>query len=118
MRGTTVLILIGIIGAILNWQDVVGLFEPGPVASDLSGGADVVLYTTKQCGYCAKARRHLDRRGIPYVDQDINVSQAAYRQFKKLGGRGMPVIVVGSEVMHGFGAQRLDRMLAGLARGQ
>jgi glutaredoxin-like YruB-family protein len=88
----------------------------GPAAvEDLATAAtsrSVTLYTTSWCGICKRAKAHLERKGVPYRALDIEQDRSARDQFKRLGGRGVPLIVVGNRSMHGFDAQRLDRMLA------
>lgn len=72
----------------------------------------VNIYTTDWCGVCKKAKRYLDSQQIRYTEHDIEKSQKAKREFDRLGGKGLPVIVVGRQKMHGFSPQRLDAMIA------
>ena len=72
----------------------------------------VKLYTTAWCGYCKKAKAHLAARGVPYREIDVEGTDSAKREFSALGGRGVPVILVGSQRMDGFDAAGLDTMLA------
>jgi glutaredoxin-like YruB-family protein len=89
----------------------------GPAAvediTNVAGGRSVTLYTTSWCGICKRAKAHLDRKGVSYRAVDIEQDRSARDEFKRLGGRGVPLIVVGNRSMHGFDARRLDRMLAG-----
>ena len=73
----------------------------------------VVMYGTSSCGYCRAARNYLNARGVPYTDIDVESSDAARAEFQRLGGRGVPVILVGNQRMDGFSAERLGQMLAG-----
>lgn len=59
------------------------------------GQVDVVLYTTARCGYCARARRFLNRNDIAWCEKDINRSDSHYREFKSLGGSGVPLALFG-----------------------
>jgi glutaredoxin len=72
----------------------------------------VKLYTTAWCGYCKKAKAHLAARGVPYREIDVETSESGEREYRDLKGRGVPVILVGSQRMDGFDAQGLDAMLA------
>ncbi len=74
--------------------------------------APVVLYATSWCPYCAKARAHFARKGVAYVEVDIEKSAAAHAEFRRLGGRGVPLILVGSEKMSGYSERGLDALLA------
>jgi glutaredoxin len=63
------------------------------------------------CPYCRKAREFFARRGIRYTELDIEKSPAARAEYDRLGARGVPVILVGTQRMNGFGEERLARML-------
>lgn len=77
-------------------------------------GADVVMYTTSWCGYCAKARELLNSQRVPFVELDIERSAEANAEMKSLGGHGVPVIVVKGEVIKGFDQRRLQALINGL----
>jgi glutaredoxin len=87
--------------------------QPGPAAQ---ATGPVVMYATSWCPYCAKARAHFARKGIAYVEHDIEKSAAANAEFKRLGGRGVPLILVGTEKMRGYSEQGLDALLARASR--
>lgn len=73
---------------------------------------NVVLYTTTTCGVCKRALAYLDRRGVRYLNKDINADPEAREEFRKKGGRGVPLIEVDGEIMRGFNQQRLDELLS------
>jgi len=62
----------------------------------------VVMYGTSWCKYCAKARKYFHEQGIRYTDYDIEKNQAAKKRYDEIGGRGVPVILVGKRRMNGF----------------
>lgn len=70
----------------------------------------VTLYGTQWCGACAKARRHFNTNGIPYDDYDIDRSADARRRYDRLGGHGVPLILVGDEQLTGFSARRFEAL--------
>jgi glutaredoxin len=74
--------------------------------------AEVKMYATSWCPYCAKARAYFARRGITYVEVDIEKSREGRAEYDKLGARGVPVILVGSQRMNGFSEARLSNLLA------
>lgn len=76
----------------------------------------VVMYATSWCPYCAKARAYFARAGIAYVEHDVEKSASANAEFKRLGGRGVPLILVGRERMNGFSEQGFEDMLARASR--
>lgn len=80
-------------------------------SASADGQPAVVMYTTASCGYCRAARQFFDKSGIAYTDLDINQSEKNGEEFRKLGGRGVPLILVGEEKMVGFNAQLLQAKL-------
>ena len=68
---------------------------------------EVILYSTEQCGYCKKARELMDEKGIPYLDYDINRSTEAKNEWKSLGGKGVPVLVINNKVIHGYNRKKI-----------
>ena len=82
----------------------------------------VVIYTTPTCPHCRRALQHMQARNIAYVQKDVQHDQANRAEFKRLGGRGVPHILMGSTVMVGFSPQNFDhkygawRAEAGAAR--
>jgi glutaredoxin len=77
---------------------------------------EVVMYATSWCPYCAQARAYFKESGIAYVEHDVEKSASAKAEFKRLGGRGVPLIVVGREKLNGFSEQVLEALLAHAAR--
>lgn len=86
--------------------------DPAGSASGAKAGS-VVMYSTSWCGYCKKAARHFRNNKIPYTEYDIEKSEAAARQYRKLKGRGVPIILIGERRMNGFNAKVFDRIYHG-----
>jgi glutaredoxin len=84
-----------------------------PVAA---AAVPVVMYATSWCPYCAKARAYFGRNGIAYTEHDIEKSPAARAEFKRLGGRGVPLILVGRERVNGFDELAFEFALQKAAR--
>lgn len=72
----------------------------------------VVMYSTSWCGVCKDARKYMRTKGIRYMEYDIEKMPSRQREFKRLGGKGVPLITVGEQKMSGFSASRLESMLA------
>jgi glutaredoxin len=68
----------------------------------------VIMYSTSWCGYCKKAAKHFKKNKIRYTEFDIERSAKAAREYKKLKGRGVPVILIGNRRMNGFSAKTFD----------
>ena len=73
--------------------------------------AAVKMYATSWCPYCAKARAYFARRNIAYVEIDIEKSSEGRAEYKRIGGRGVPLILVGAERMNGYSEARLSQLL-------
>lgn len=80
----------------------------GPAHSANAGS--VVLYGTRWCGYCKKAKAYFNARNISYVDYDIETDATALAQFKGFGGGGVPVIFVGDTRINGFNEAAFERV--------
>ena len=104
-------------GAAKKVELKINTYQGAPVVSSLGtpaagiGKGRVKMYTTAWCGYCKKARAHLNARRIPYEDLDVERSSQAKQEFVALKGRGVPVILVGNQRMDGFDASQMDSML-------
>jgi glutaredoxin len=82
------------------------------LAEVVSGGAEVVLYSTSWCGVCRKAKAYFDTNGIAYTEYDIEKSAKGKREFDRLGGRGVPVILVGDKRLNGFSSASFKKIYA------
>jgi glutaredoxin len=77
----------------------------------------VVIYGAEWCGACHDAARYLRRKGIAYVEKDIENDPAAAKEMQqklaKSGMRGgsIPVIDVRGKLMVGFDPGQLDAAL-------
>jgi glutaredoxin len=92
--------------------------NPGAGRSVSAGGGasagrepEVLLYYADWCGYCTKAKRHLDRAGVDYVLRDVDNPHIKQELLEKTGQKGIPVIEVDGRIMKGYNAQRLDELI-------
>jgi glutaredoxin len=79
-------------------------------SSHINIGKKVIIYTTSRCGYCKKAKRHFKEKRIRYKEMNIENSKNAKRQFEKMKGTGVPIILVGNKRMNGFSKAGFDRL--------
>ena len=84
----------------------------GPAQVSRVSGADsgVTIYTTAWCGVCKNAKAYLKQNGIPFREWDVEKTEYGEIKFQQLGGRGVPLITVGSQKMMGFEPTRLMEM--------
>ena len=78
--------------------------------SSFDVGKEVVMYSASWCGVCKKARRYFEQRGIQYTEYDIEKSAKGKTQFRKLGAKGVPVILVGNRRMNGFSVDGFEQL--------
>lgn len=68
------------------------------------------LFIKPYCGWCHKAMRWLDDRGIEYETVDVISDEAAFDEMIRLSGQELaPVIDVNGEILADFGPDQLAR---------
>lgn len=72
----------------------------------------VTIYSTPTCHFCQMAKEFLKEQGIGYAE--FNVAQDLEKRqemIQKSGQMGVPVILVGDELIVGFDKERLESAL-------
>jgi glutaredoxin len=82
-------------------------------ATQPTASKSVIMYSTTWCGYCKKAKRHFNKNNIAFREYDIEKNAQAAREYKKLKGGGVPLILIGERRMNGFSAQAFDNIYYG-----
>jgi glutaredoxin 3 len=73
---------------------------------------EITVYTTPTCGYCRHLKSYLEQRGVEYTERDVSVDRdAAEEMVQRSGQMGVPVTVIGDQVVVGFDRARLDSLL-------
>ena len=99
-------------GAVWAGRPLLQEKTPSAAASARQGEQpDVLLYATEWCGYCAATRSFFAAQGIRYTELDIEKSSIGRDGYRQLGGRGVPLIVIGDAVVHGYDESRLRALL-------
>lgn len=71
---------------------------------------NIRLFVKPYCGWCHKAQRWLDERGIKYETLDVIADSHAYTEMVNLSGQRLaPVIDVDGEILADFGPEELAR---------
>lgn len=73
--------------------------------------ARIVLYSATWCGWCKKAKRHLDAQGVDYEIRDIDNPANLDELVAKTGQKGIPVLDVGGKVVTGYSPDQYDRLI-------
>lgn len=90
------------------WQPAAGISKQGAF---FAGQPEVILYATDWCGYCAATREFFAANGIRYSELDIEKSRTAFEEHRRLGGNGVPLVVVGDNLVHGYDDAQLRVLL-------
>lgn len=70
----------------------------------------VVMYSTVWCGVCKKARRYFRANDIPFKEFDVETSERGRKDYARLNGRGVPIVLVGKYRMDGFNPGRFQQV--------
>ncbi len=70
----------------------------------------VVLYSVPACGSCDLARAYLQKRKVPFTEQNLdNNPELQQKLKKKIGSLSAPTITIGEKIMKGY----VDSLLEG-----
>ena len=86
--------------------------SPPSPQSPQSQAEQVILYTTPTCPYCKLAMKHVRDNQIPYLEKDVRANPVYAAEFKRIGGGGVPYILMGAASMRGFNAASFDKQYA------
>lgn len=112
------LLLLAVAGAALWIARPMWLGADTPATeSTRYGQPEVVLYSTAWCGYCKAARGFFDENRIRYTEHDIENTATGRDGHRRLGGQGVPLIVVGDTVIHGYDEAGLRQQLGPWLKG-
>jgi len=75
------------------------------------------LFIKPYCGWCHKAMRWLDERGIQYEKLDVIADAKAFDEMVKLSGQTLaPVLDVDGKILADFGPEELAKFWESLKR--
>jgi len=73
----------------------------------------VTVYSTPTCPYCKRVKDYLTQKGVSFSDYNVAEDrEKAKEMIDKSKQMGVPVIVVGDDVVVGFNQAKLDSLLA------
>jgi glutaredoxin len=85
-------------------------FNPSLITQRKSSSKNVVMYSAAWCGYCKQARKYFKRNKIAFNEYDVEKTQKGKTDYRKLGGNGVPIILVGRQRMNGFSPAGFEKL--------
>jgi glutaredoxin len=92
-----------------KWDVISTTLNPPPDYA-LEHNGRVILYATDWCGYCTKARNFMRSNKIEYFEYDIEKSAEGKNQYDRLGGKGIPVLLINGEVVTGYNPAKILKL--------
>ena len=72
---------------------------------------EVTIYTTPTCPWCHRTKAWMRDKKIRYKEVDITTDKKGLEEMVRISGQtGVPVIVVGDEIIVGFNEKRLNEI--------
>lgn len=73
---------------------------------------EVTIYSTPTCHFCHAAKEFLNEKNIAFTDHNVAEDMEKRQEMmQKTGQMGVPVIMVGDEIMVGFDQNHLSQLL-------
>lgn len=73
----------------------------------------VIIYTTPSCVYCKMAKDFFKENNVVYQEFDLTTDiQKRNEMFEKSGQMGVPVILIGEEIIIGFDKAKIKKLLS------
>lgn len=72
----------------------------------------VTVYSTQSCPYCVMVKDYLKEKNIEFEDIDVGKDREKAREMvEKSGQMGVPVVIIGDDVIVGFNRPRIEESL-------
>lgn len=73
----------------------------------------VTIYSTPTCQYCEQAKEYMKEHEIDYKEYDVSSDTDRRKEMiEKSGQMGVPVIIIGDDLMVGFEQDRFEQMVS------
>lgn len=108
MKKYILIFLVAVI--VVNWGAINRFIDPPPDYSIAHDGK-VILYATSWCGYCQKARELLNDNNIAFHEYDVEDSEEGRQQYDRLGGKGVPVLLINGTVVDGYDPSKILKLV-------
>jgi mycoredoxin len=97
-----------------NWFPAPAFTEGDFSAHYSANRLQVVLYGTRSCVFCQRARDYFIAQKIAFTDQLIDSPGEAAKSFAPLNIATVPVILIGNRMISGFNPKAIDEALTQL----
>ncbi|PKL15178.1 MAG: NrdH-redoxin [Spirochaetae bacterium HGW-Spirochaetae-6] len=72
----------------------------------------IKVYTTPTCHFCQKVKDYLKAKNVAYSELDVSKNpQYAQEMVQKSGQMGVPVVLLGNQIVVGFDKPKIDKIL-------
>lgn len=72
----------------------------------------VRIFTTETCGYCKMAKEFFQKNNVTYEEHDVGKDLEKRKEMiDKSGQMGVPVIMIGDDMVVGFNKPRISELL-------
>ena len=73
---------------------------------------NVIIYSTPTCHFCHMAKDFFKEKNVAYTEYNVASDLEKRKEMMdKSGQMGVPVIMIGNEVIVGFDQQRISKLL-------
>lgn len=73
---------------------------------------DVTIYSTPTCHFCQQAKEFMTSHGVNFTNYDVSTDVEKRNEMLEMTGQmGVPVIVIGEDIMIGFDKEKLASKL-------
>ncbi|TSC77551.1 MAG: glutaredoxin-like protein [Parcubacteria group bacterium Gr01-1014_24] len=77
-----------------------------------SGGQNVTIYSTPSCHFCQMAKEFFKANNVTYTEYDVaGDAEKRKEMIEKSGQMGVPVIIIGDELIIGFDRPKISQLL-------
>lgn len=114
LRQSGVLSLLLVVGAGWLGSTLLGAYQDRGTAAELRQLArpgDIRLISSVSCVFCTRARLWLTEHQVPFSECLIERDPACMSEYRALGGRGTPTVLVREQAQLGFDARSVVALL-------
>ncbi len=74
---------------------------------------EITMYSTPTCHFCNMAEDYFNSKGLKFTKHDVSVNvEKRAEMMEKTGQMGVPVIIIGDEIIIGFNQPRIEELLS------